>query len=161
MHKRILIPVIILIIIAVGGGLWWRYHRPEASVDISTIKASGFIESTNVGISPEISGRIISIACDEGDQVTPGEAVIKLDDSIQQAQLKQAQAALHVAQASLQQAQAALPVAQAALQQAQAAQTRPKFIWTAQRRPGRMLRIYNKTRWRSIVGSPRLRANWI
>jgi len=127
MHKRILIPVIVLLVIGVGGGLWWNYHRKEAPVDISTIKASGFIESTNVGISPEISGRIISIAFDEGDQVTPGDAIIKLDDSIQQAQLKQAQATLQVAQSALQQAQAGLPVAQAVLQQAQAAQNQAKI----------------------------------
>lgn len=127
MQRRILIPVIILIIIAVSGGLWWHYHPMGAAAETSTIKASGFIESTDVAISPEISGRIISIAVDEGDQVNPDDVIIKLDDSIQQAQLNQASATLQVAQAVLQQAQAALPVAQAVLQQAQAAQSQAEI----------------------------------
>ena len=107
MHKKIIIPVIILVIIAIGGGLWWYLQAAETSATTSGVTASGFIESTDVSISPEISGRIISLSVNEGDQVKAGDVLVKLDDSTQKAQLKQATAALSVAQAFALQAQAA------------------------------------------------------
>lgn len=107
MRKRILGPVIVLIIIVIGGGIWWYYNHLTTSTEASGITASGFIESTNVSISSEISGRIISLPVNEGDQVKAGDTIVKLDDTTQKAQLNQASAALAVAQAGLQQASAA------------------------------------------------------
>ncbi len=81
---------------------------PNRNLDTTSgVTASGFIESTDVSISPEISGRIISLSVNEGDQVKAGDTLVKLDDSTLKAQLNQAAAALSVAQANLQQALAA------------------------------------------------------
>jgi HlyD family secretion protein len=107
MRKRILGLVIVLVIIIIGGGLWWYYNHTATSTAATGITASGFIESTNVSVSSEISGRIITLTVNEGDTVKAGDTLVKLDDSSQKAQLNQAAAALAVAQAGLQQASAA------------------------------------------------------
>ena len=65
------------------------------------VKGSGYIEATTVSVEAEMGGRIRSIAVDEGDGVTKGMVLVRLDDALLQAQLKRALANLHVAQAGL------------------------------------------------------------
>ncbi len=91
------------------------------------LTASGTIESRSVSISPEIGGRVIELAADEGQQVKTGQELAKLDDAALQATHAQAQASLRAAQANydllaagstaeqVRQAQAALDGAQANL----------------------------------------------
>jgi HlyD family secretion protein len=107
MKRRILIPVIIFVIL-VGGGVWWYFSQPRvAPAEFAGVVASGFIESTDISLSPEISGRIINLLANEGDRIKAGDTIVTLDDSIQKAQINQAVAALSVSQAGLQQALAA------------------------------------------------------
>ncbi len=87
--KRIVVIVIVVLIVAVGGGFWWRYGPASTSPAVSGIVASGFIEATDVSIASEISGRIVSISTDEGSEVKAGAPLIKLDDSLQKAQLQE------------------------------------------------------------------------
>jgi len=68
------------------------------------IFASGFIEGTTVSIAPEIGGRISEILADEGDSVSAGAVLVRLDDSLLQAEKRQAEASARAAQAQLNQA---------------------------------------------------------
>jgi HlyD family secretion protein len=43
------------------------------------IRVSGYVEATEVQVSPEVGGRIVELHVDEGDQVTPGELLARLD----------------------------------------------------------------------------------
>jgi HlyD family secretion protein len=107
MKRRILIPVIIMVIL-VGAGVWWYFSQPRvAPAESAGVVASGFIESTDISLSPEIGGRIINLLANEGDRIKAGDTILTLDDSIQKAQINQAAAALSVSQAGLQQALAA------------------------------------------------------
>ncbi len=103
--KRIKLAAIVLIIalVVISTAVWWfvKSASPETSTDILT---SGFIEATSASVAPEVSGRIVFIAADEGDKVKAGDTLIKLDDSLQQAQLQQAEAAVRLAQSGLDQA---------------------------------------------------------
>ena len=65
------------------------------------IQGSGYIEASDVSVAAELGGRIRFIAVDEGDSVTAGMVLVRLDDALLQAQLKRALAHLRVAQASL------------------------------------------------------------
>ncbi len=53
-----------------------------------------------VMIRPEISGRIRDLNFKDGDRVKKGQLLVQLDDQLQQAQLKQAQAELGIAKAN-------------------------------------------------------------
>ncbi len=85
----------------------------ERSSSTAPLTASGSIEADTVNLAPEIGGKIAAINFIEGDSLTAGAEVFKLDDSIQQAQLSQANAALQAAQASQAVAQANLELLQA------------------------------------------------
>ncbi|MDD3762554.1 MAG: efflux RND transporter periplasmic adaptor subunit [Nevskiales bacterium] len=103
-----------------------------------TVDAVGSIEAgESVVIRPEVAGRIVDIAFEEGETVPRGQLLFRLDDAIQRAELAQARADLALAdsthrratrlrseklasQADADTAAAALEVAAAAVQLAQA-----------------------------------------
>lgn len=66
-----------------------------------TIEAVGTMQSNeSVIIRPEITGRIVEIAFEEGQAVEKGAVLFKLDDATYRAQLAQAQAALALSRAN-------------------------------------------------------------
>lgn len=106
----------------------------QAPVVASRVSGSGYIESTDVQIMAEIGGRIAAITADEGDLVTPGMVLVRLDDALLTAQLEQARAGLQMAQATLDKVEVgARPVeiqkAEALVAQAEAAERAAYRAW--------------------------------
>lgn len=107
MHRpnpRRIIPIVILLLLVVGG--YYLYSTNQlpfltntAAADSNTV--SGFIEGHDVNIVAEIGGRIAAINVDEGDKVTAGQEIVRLDRTLLDAQIAQAQAAVDTAQALL------------------------------------------------------------
>ena len=64
-------------------------------------RASGYVEATDVRVAPEVGGRILEIAVREGDRVSTGALVARLDDSETAISLRRAQADRDQAQAQL------------------------------------------------------------
>jgi HlyD family secretion protein len=95
--KRIL-PVLVLLGLAVTG--WWYLNREETSAQSAALEASGTIEATQINISPDISGHVVEVTVKEGESVKSGQILLRLDNALLQAQLKQAEAALATAQAN-------------------------------------------------------------
>ena len=54
------------------------------------IAASGTIEAEEVSIASEMAGRVVQLLADEGDNVTAGGLLVKLDDSLLQRQYRMA-----------------------------------------------------------------------
>jgi membrane fusion protein YbhG len=74
--------------------------------DEGPIRASGYVEATEVRVAPEVGGRILELRIDEGDRVAAGATIARLDTrdtdiALQQAEAERAQA---VAQLKLLQA---------------------------------------------------------
>jgi len=91
-----------------------------------TLTLSGIIEATEYAIAPEVGGRVVEVAVEEGRTVRAGDLLLRLDDSLLTAQRNQAEAALAAAQASYRVVSSPvrpeeLRAAQAAQAQAQAA----------------------------------------
>lgn len=89
------------------------------------LTATGFIEGTQVRIAPEVGGRIAEISVDEGDEVTAGQVLVRLDDALWQSKRREAEAAVAAAEANLARVRAGarpaeVAAARAALAQAQA-----------------------------------------
>jgi HlyD family secretion protein len=96
---RIIIPII-LIAAAVAGAYW--YFTTQNSPETSTaLTGSGTVETTEVNISPEVSGRITEVLVNEGDQVNAGDVLFKLDGSLLEAQRNQAQSNLDAARVGM------------------------------------------------------------
>jgi HlyD family secretion protein len=65
------------------------------------LRASGYVEATEVRVAPQVGGRIVELALNEGDQVTAGALVARLDTSDQEIALRRAQAERDQAAAQL------------------------------------------------------------
>ena len=97
-NPRRILPVVLLVAI-VGTAIWYFTRRP-AEGENGALAASGTIEGTQVVIAPELGGRVQEVLVQEGDLVQAGEPLIRFDDSLLQAELSQAYAALQMAQAN-------------------------------------------------------------
>ena len=102
--------IVILVLALVGVAYWFFFvHSAEAS---SGLTASGTVETTEISIAPELSGKVASVNVAEGDNVKEGEVLFTLDDTLLQAQKVQAEAELAAAQGSASTAEAAAASAQ-------------------------------------------------
>jgi multidrug efflux pump subunit AcrA (membrane-fusion protein) len=100
-------PIVPVVILLVAGGLWWAYGRvggsPACPVS-GAICASGTIEAdAETVIATEVGGTILELPRDEGDAVRAGDLLVRLDDTLMAARIRQGEAAVAVAQASLEQ----------------------------------------------------------
>jgi membrane fusion protein (multidrug efflux system) len=88
-RKRILIPLVLLILAAVLVAAYWYTHvRGYVSTD------DAFIDGDAVTVSAKIVGRVAMLSAAEGDSVSQGQLLVRLDDSDLKAQEAQARAAL-------------------------------------------------------------------
>jgi len=114
--RNIILGVIAAAIVLIGS--WWFFLRPALAAD-TALAASGNIEARTVRVSPEVNGRVLEVLVDEGQAVTAGQPLIKLDDAALQTQYSQAKSALALAQANLALLKAGPSPEQRALQVAQ------------------------------------------
>jgi multidrug resistance efflux pump len=106
----------------------------ETPVQEDILIASGSVEGEAVSIVSEFGGQIVEIYADEGDDVEAGQVLVELDDSLLQAQMAQAEAAVEVAEAELARVRAGthpaeILAAQAALHQAIAERNAVRTSW--------------------------------
>jgi HlyD family secretion protein len=111
------IPIVLIIIVTVLGVYWFTQR---AAAQEQGLKASGTIEATDVAVAPEIGGRVMEVLAAEGDPVQHDQPIVRLDDTLLQAQLKQVQASIQALQAQQRVVQAQQQAAQAQQQAAQA-----------------------------------------
>jgi HlyD family secretion protein len=96
--KRILLIVGILIaVIAI-----WEIFFATRNLPANIIAVSGRIEGDDSAVAPKTSGKILEITVREGDTVTAGQVIARLDDAQVRAKEDQARAALADAQAKMQ-----------------------------------------------------------
>jgi HlyD family secretion protein len=112
---------IVLAGLALSAWSWWGNRRNGGDI----ISASGRIEVTEVNVSSKLTGRITTLAVDEGTDVKQGQLVATLEGEELQAQLRQARASQQSADAKLAQARITLRVepitVQSQIHQAEAA----------------------------------------
>ena len=138
----IIVAVVVLIIAAAAvyfaaNPAAWRDLLVQLELvepAVPGIAASGFIEAEEIEIAPEVGGRIVEVSVEEGDPVTAGQVLIRLDDTLAQAQLQVAQAGLEMAQAQLARVRAGvrpekIRQAEAQLAQAEAARDGAYQAW--------------------------------
>jgi multidrug efflux pump subunit AcrA (membrane-fusion protein) len=108
-------PVLVVIALAVIAALYFALANLNSDGS-NTITASGSIEATIINVSPEISGKILTVDVNEGDQVKTNAPLLHLDPSLLTAQRAVAAANLDAAKAGAQTAQDALSTAQSQYQ---------------------------------------------
>lgn len=129
MVKKIIYPLAAVIGISVASGVaWWYQSKPKvaqekavgsaanapprpAGVEVAKVqKISLQDDAQSVGslrsrqsvmMRPEVAGRVSALGFGDGARVRKGQLLVQLDDTLQRAELKQAQAQLSIAQAAL------------------------------------------------------------
>ncbi len=81
---------------AAAGYVAWKQYEASA-LPAGIVSINGRVEATQVDISTKIAGRVIEIIPHEGDIVSPGEVVARIDTSETEPQLREAQAAAELA----------------------------------------------------------------
>jgi len=129
--KRVHTVVAVVGIAAAAGAAWWFQERssapsvaanattaPNAAVSGTVAVEVGKVEAVTldddaqavgtvrarqgVMVRPEVSGRIVRLGFTDGQPIRRGQLLVKLDDTLQQAQLQQAQAQASIARTNLQ-----------------------------------------------------------
>lgn len=108
MNKRTLIISLILIPVIAAASVWlWRSQTVTASNE-ELLETTGVIEARTVSLAPEVGGRVIEVMVEEGQRVTDGQTLLRLDQDAMLAQREGTVAAVAQAQAALETAQAQL-----------------------------------------------------
>ena len=89
----------IIAIVAIAAFWAWKYIEGRRARVIAS--ANGRIEATEVNIAAKYAGRIVKEFVDQGDYVTKGEVVAKMDTDVLQAQLREAKAKVQEAQSTI------------------------------------------------------------
>ena len=92
--------VLVLVAIAVAGAAAWYLTRPEPEPP-GIASGNGRIEAVEIDIAAKTAGRVAEILVEEGELVTAGQVVARMDTETLQAQLRQAQAQLLQAKSSV------------------------------------------------------------
>ena len=65
------------------------------------LRASGYVEATEVRVGPEVGGRVLSVAVEEGDRVSAGAAIATLDTTDTELAIRRVEAERSQADAQL------------------------------------------------------------
>ena len=125
------IPVIVVVLaLLIGGGVWWWWSSTHPTTASAQEQISGSVEANEYQVAAALSGRVTAVKVAEGDQVTAGQELVRLDRSAAKLQVEQAQQGVKAADAALTNARdddnstkADIAAAKARLKQAQAALT--------------------------------------
>ena len=95
------LTLLLVLLAAAGGAAWWWAARPPLvqSAEVVTgpaveaVYATGTVEPVIwARIGPVVKGRLMTLAAEEGARVRPGDVLARLDDTVAQAQVQEAEA---------------------------------------------------------------------
>jgi membrane fusion protein, multidrug efflux system len=120
--------LVLSIVAAAGGYLYWDYARHFESTDDASVAARQF------PIAPKVSGYITAVPVTDNQHVAAGDVIARIDDRDYRIALDQAQAQVASAEANIQNVDAQINVQQAQItaNQAQADQAQAALVYAQQ-----------------------------
>ena len=94
--RRKMIVIGVIVAVVVGGILWYLFSGPSLPPGFAA--GNGRLEANEVYVSAKYAGRIREVLVDEGDVVTPGQIVARMDTEELEARLRQAEAQIREAE---------------------------------------------------------------
>lgn len=95
-----LLRTIVIAAAAGAGYLLWAYLQPQP-LPPGIVSGNGRVEAVEIDIATKAAGRVSEIHVNEGDFVTAGDVLAKMDTSVLEAQLREAEAQLKRAEISV------------------------------------------------------------
>lgn len=114
-HRKLIAWGLALFVLVLAGGAlgYWRWHAP--SLPAAFDRANGRLEATEVQIASKTAGRLAQVLVHEGDRVSRGQLLARMDTRTLEAQLSQAQAGVSRARQEVSAAQANVQLRQSEL----------------------------------------------
>jgi HlyD family secretion protein len=98
--KRIIPVLAVIAVLAVAGYFAWNWYSGTTSSS-TALGGSGTIETDQIAITPQTTGRILTAPTEEGVPVKRGDVLYKLDPALLNLAISQAQAGVRAATANL------------------------------------------------------------
>jgi len=114
-----LVRILLIAGVVVAAFVIWKIFFATPNLPTSIIALSGRIEGDDSAVAPKTSGKILEVTVREGDTVTAGQVIARLDDAQVRAREDSARAALTDAQAKMQGAHDQIAVLEEQLHQNQ------------------------------------------
>ncbi len=128
--KRV-VPVIVIASLVGGAIWWWNGHREKHPENVFY----GNVDIRDVSLAFRVGGRVAAVSKREGEKVTAGEVIARLDPAPYRIALDQALAGVDAAKATVARAEAGfrreeIAEARAVLEQRRATKTRSEDVFT-------------------------------
>ena len=128
MSRKISIALVLAVLAGfMGYALWSIFLAPSGLPPEGFARGNGRVEADLVDVSNRLSGRVATIAVQEGDLVAAGDVLAVMDTTELEAQKARAEAAVASAEAAVAVAQAGVTKAEASLALADSAEVRDKW----------------------------------
>jgi HlyD family secretion protein len=98
--KRILPVLVLVVVLAVAGYYGWTYFTGTGTA-AGALGGSGTIETDQIALTPQTTGRILTAPSEEGVPVKKGDVLYTLDSTVLKLQVDQADAGVAAAKANL------------------------------------------------------------
>ncbi len=98
--RRIIVIVVVVVVLAAIGYYGYQYYETSTGANVSGLTGSGTIETDQISITPQTSGRIIVAPPEEGVAVTKNAVLFRLDPTLADLQVKQAEVGVSAAKAN-------------------------------------------------------------
>lgn len=111
-HRKWIIWAVAILVLTLGSGVfgYWQLRKPRLSPDFDM--SNGRLEATEVQIASKTAGRLAEVLVHEGDKVTAGQLLARMDTRTLDAHLRQAEAGVAGARQNVAAAQATLQLRQ-------------------------------------------------
>jgi HlyD family secretion protein len=110
-HRRrrsvIIVALLLVVAAAAGGGFYW-WQRAQHQLPAGIAWSNGRIEADEIDIDTKFAGRIAELLVNEGDMVTAGQIIARMDVRDMEASLKRGEAQVQQAQKAIDEGRAAL-----------------------------------------------------
>lgn len=95
---------IVIVLLVAGGAYYLGAHKPQGTPEtvrperrqvVEAVYATGEVEPvTETGVSAQVTGRIVDVLVEEGDALTKGAILARMDDTVEVARLAEDEADL-------------------------------------------------------------------
>lgn len=131
-YKGLIMRVaLIAVLIALVAGLFGAYNAGRENAAEQAARVQGNVKMTEIDLNSMLDGYIDEVCVAEGDQVTAGEVLIRIEPDIVEAKVGEAQAGLAQAQAAYAAAQAVLTKAENGARSEDIAQAKAAYDYAA------------------------------
>lgn len=130
--------LLLLVAASIGTGVWYMTKKRPLPVEIASIEKNVEIKVFGLGtvearvlskVGFKVSNPIVLINVDEGDQVSRGDILARLDDAEQQARVAKAKAGVQAAEAALKGAKSSILKAETVLTQKNRSNDRKQALY--------------------------------